>query len=39
MLSANPDIKSLAKTAGADEAIEKPFNITDLREAVIRHTG
>jgi DNA-binding response OmpR family regulator len=35
MLSANPDIVDLAKTAGADMAISKPFSLRKLREAVV----
>lgn len=34
MLSANPQIKTLAKDAGADYAISKPFSIKTLREVV-----
>jgi DNA-binding response OmpR family regulator len=37
MLSAHPDIKSLAKNAGADEAIEKPFNLKYIRETVRKY--
>ncbi|HEY8895951.1 MAG TPA: response regulator [Niastella sp.] len=34
MLSANPDIIALAKEAGADNAIAKPFTLKKLRETV-----
>lgn len=37
MLSANPDIKSLAKEAGANEAVEKPFMMSALRQIVARY--
>lgn len=37
MLSASPQIQRLAKAAGADESIEKPFRIRNLRETVERH--
>lgn len=36
MLSANPMIVKLAKLAGADYAIEKPFRMKDLKGAVER---
>jgi DNA-binding response OmpR family regulator len=38
MLSANPDIKTLAKDAGADEAIAKPFSLKKLRETIAKFT-
>lgn len=34
MLSANPDIAALAKDAGADGAITKPFSLKKLRETL-----
>ncbi|GAA4308473.1 response regulator [Compostibacter hankyongensis] len=39
MLSANPDIRELARNAGADEVMEKPFTLQALRDAVARHTA
>jgi two-component system cell cycle response regulator DivK len=33
--SANNDIKSLAKEAGADAFLEKPFDIEDLERVVL----
>lgn len=36
ILSANPDIQSMAMASGADEVIEKPFTLKELREAVER---
>lgn len=39
MVSANPDIKSLARSAGADEAIEKPFDMYYLRAIVAKYAG
>lgn len=36
MLSATPSIGRLAADAGADFALEKPFNIKDLREMVVQ---
>jgi two-component system phosphate regulon response regulator PhoB/two-component system alkaline phosphatase synthesis response regulator PhoP len=38
MLSANPDIKRLAKLAGADSAIEKPFSLAELRSIAKQYT-
>lgn len=38
MLSANPDIKRLAKLAGADDAAEKPFSLVALRSMAKHHT-
>ena|SRR3569833_769284 len=37
MLSASPNIHRLAKAAYADDALEKPFRIKDLRDMVVRH--
>ncbi len=34
MVSAHPDIKSLAKIAGAENSIEKPFSLNRLKEMV-----
>lgn len=34
MLSANPDIAKLAKEAGADAAISKPFSLKKLRDTL-----
>lgn len=34
MISANPAIKSLAKEAGAENSLEKPFSLKRLREMV-----
>lgn len=34
MVSANPDIKALAASAGADAVIEKPFSIHELMTTV-----
>lgn len=39
MLSAAPDIKSLAAEAGADGTIEKPFTLKGLREAILHYTS
>lgn len=39
MISANPDIKSLAKEAGADEVVEKPFDLHHLREVLAKYAG
>jgi DNA-binding response OmpR family regulator len=36
MLSASPNIKSLANAAGADDVLEKPFRIKTLLESVGR---
>ena len=37
MLSANPHITRLAKSAGADDALEKPFKIKDIRTMVEKY--
>jgi DNA-binding response OmpR family regulator len=37
MLSANPHIHILAKPAGADDALEKPFKLKTLRELVAKY--
>src|ERR1700760_625719 len=34
MISASPDILQLAKDAGADAAVEKPFGIWEIRQLV-----
>ena len=39
MLSATPEITTLAKNAGADDAIEKPFKMNLLREIVAKYVG
>jgi DNA-binding response OmpR family regulator len=37
MLSASPSIFNLAKKAGADDSIEKPFKMVTLRETVNKY--
>ena len=37
MLSASPQIQSLALQAGADDFLEKPFNYLDLLNIIKRH--
>jgi DNA-binding response OmpR family regulator len=37
IISANPKIYELAKSAGADAAIEKPFPIKELRDLIELH--
>lgn len=37
IVSATPKIQSLAAAAGADDVLEKPFNIFALRKMVARH--
>lgn len=37
MLSAHPDIKDLAHKAGAEESMEKPFKINELRSIVSKY--
>lgn len=37
MVSANPTIKSLAKEAGADDALEKPFKMKSFRDLISRY--
>lgn len=37
MLSANHDIKKLAKEAGAEESIEKPFSIKTLKKVIDKY--
>jgi len=37
MLSASPDIVELAKDAGADEAISKPFSLKQLRATISKY--
>ena len=39
MLSASPHIKALAKQAGADDALEKPFAMQNLRNMVAHYLG
>ena len=39
IISASPNIDKLAKSAGADNVLEKPFNMKDLREIVASYTG
>src|SRR5688572_9156646 len=38
IISASPNIHNLAKSAGADDVIEKPFTIKELRRIVGSHT-
>ena len=38
IISASPNIHHLAKSAGADDVIEKPFTIKELRRMVASHT-
>ncbi len=38
MLSANPDIKTLGANAGAEESVEKPFNIKFLKKLIAKYT-
>ncbi len=37
MLSASPGVYRLAKLAGADDALEKPFRINDLQKLVAKY--
>lgn len=37
MLSANPNILLLAKSVGADDALEKPFRMKDLNDMVAKY--
>jgi len=37
MVSATPNIHTLGKAAGADDTIEKPFQIHELRDVVAKH--
>lgn len=39
ILSASTNIKELAKDAGADDAIVKPFSLKILREMIAKYTG
>lgn len=39
MISANPDIRTLARDAGADDAISKPFSLEELRKTVTKYAG
>lgn len=39
MLSATPEIVKLAKAAGADDALEKPFKMSLIRELVAKYIG
>lgn len=38
LISASPNLKKLAKEAGADDSIEKPFRITELRQMIAAYT-
>ena len=38
MISASPHLKKLAKLAGADDSIEKPFPINELRQLIASYT-
>jgi DNA-binding response OmpR family regulator len=37
MISATPGIESLAKEAGAEDSIQKPFSVTLLLEKINQH--
>lgn len=37
IISASPNITSLAESAGADDVIEKPFLIQELRQMIANH--
>jgi DNA-binding response OmpR family regulator len=37
IISASPSIERMARLAGADEVLEKPFSVKTLRDAVLRH--
>jgi CheY-like chemotaxis protein len=39
MISASPNIESLARSAGADNAIAKPFPIRELRQIIAKYTS
>lgn len=39
IVSANRDTKQLARNAGADDFLEKPFNMNDLLQKVAKYTG
>ncbi|MBO9573479.1 MAG: response regulator [Chitinophagaceae bacterium] len=39
MLSATPDIVKLAKAAGADDALEKPFPLKKIKEMIERYVS
>lgn len=39
MISATPGLAPLAKNAGADDFLEKPFNLRDLLAIVARYVG
>lgn len=39
MISASPNIHALAKDAMANEALEKPFKMKELRDMVLKHLG
>lgn len=39
MLSASPNIHRLAKLAGADDSLEKPFRMKELREMVDKYVN
>lgn len=38
VISASPNLRKLAREAGADDTIEKPFPITELRNLIAMHT-
>jgi CheY-like chemotaxis protein len=38
MISASPNIETLARSAGADNVIAKPFPIRELRQMIARYT-
>lgn len=38
VISASPNLRKLARDAGADDTIEKPFPITELRNLIAMHT-
>jgi CheY-like chemotaxis protein len=37
IISASPNITALARSAGADNVIEKPFLIQELRQMIVSH--
>jgi CheY-like chemotaxis protein len=39
MISANRDTEKMAKESGADDFLEKPFQMKDLLEKVVKHIG
>jgi CheY-like chemotaxis protein len=38
LISASPNLRKLAKAAGADDSIEKPFPINELRQMIASFT-